>query len=121
MTVLFHDSELGRIAAPTAVGRSISRPGAATKKAHGEIGVFQPGIAMMAVKLRLPVVPVRLEGLDRVLHQTQRFPRRGTARVSFGRPLDLDGSDYAALARRVELAVRQLGAEPGEIAVPVSH
>lgn len=40
MTVLFHDSELGRIAAPTAVGRSISRPGAATKKAHGEIGVF---------------------------------------------------------------------------------
>lgn len=40
MTVLFRDPELGRIFAPAAVGRMISRPGAAVKKAHGEIGVF---------------------------------------------------------------------------------
>jgi long-chain acyl-CoA synthetase len=79
---------------------------------HGEIGVFQPGVGMMASKLRMPVVPIRLEGLDRVLHHTWRWPRCGTVRVSFGRPLELEGDDYAALASRVERAVRALSPEP---------
>jgi long-chain acyl-CoA synthetase len=79
---------------------------------HGEIRAFQPGVGMMASKLRMPVVPIRLEGLDRVLHHTWRWPRLGTVRVSFGPPLELDGDDYAALASRVEHAVRALLPEP---------
>jgi long-chain acyl-CoA synthetase len=74
----------------------------------GEIHAFQPGVAMMAVKLELPVVPIRLEGLERVLHHTWRWPRRGDVRVSFGMPLTLAGRDYEALAGRVEQAVRAL-------------
>jgi long-chain acyl-CoA synthetase len=79
---------------------------------HGEISTFQPGVGMMASKLRMPVVPIGLEGLDRVLHHTWRWPRRGTVRVSFGPPLELEGDDYPALARRVERAVRALLPEP---------
>ena len=75
---------------------------------RGEIGPFQPGIGMIAARLQLPVVPVRLEGLDRILHQKWKFPVRGTARVAFGRPMWLTGSDYADLARQVESAVRAL-------------
>ena len=33
------------------------------------------------------MIPVRLEGLDRILHHTWKFPVRGTARVAFGAPL----------------------------------
>ena len=51
------------------------------------------------------VVPIRLEGIDRVLHQTWRWPRRGNVRVTFGAPLVLEGNDYAALTRRVQDAV----------------
>ena len=73
---------------------------------RGEIKAFQPGVGMIASKLRVPVVPVRLEGVDRVLHQTWRWPRRGNVRVVFGRPMVLDGDDdYVALAHRVEEAV----------------
>ena len=32
---------------------------------------------MVAARLGVPVVPVRLEGLDRVLHHTWKFPARG--------------------------------------------
>ena len=74
----------------------------------GEIAPFQPGVAMAAARLQVPVVPVRLEGLDRILHQKWKFPKRGTARVVFGAPLHLTGTDYAALARQVEEAVRRL-------------
>jgi len=74
----------------------------------GSIGRFQPGVGMAAARLQVPVVPVRLEGLDRILHQKWKFPRRGTARVAFGRPMRLEGTDYAALASQVEEAVRRL-------------
>jgi long-chain acyl-CoA synthetase len=76
---------------------------------RGEINRFQPGVGMIAARLGVPVVPVRLEGLDRVLHQRWKFPVRGSASVAFGSPISLRGNDYAALAGLVEEAVRRLG------------
>jgi long-chain acyl-CoA synthetase len=74
----------------------------------GEINRFLPGAAMIAARLDIPVVPVRLDGLDRILHQRWKFPKRGHARIAFGRPMLLKGNDYVALARQIETAVRQL-------------
>ena len=74
----------------------------------GEIDRFRPGIGMIAARLGVPIVPVRLEGLDRVLHHTWRMARPGRARVAFGAPLVLTGDDYEALAKQVEDAVRAL-------------
>jgi long-chain acyl-CoA synthetase len=78
---------------------------------RGEIRAFQPGLGS---RLRLPVVPIRLEGVDRVLHQTWRWPRRGDVRVTFGAPLTLEGADYAGLARRVREALVALRPFPDE-------
>jgi long-chain acyl-CoA synthetase len=74
----------------------------------GEIAPFQPGVGMLASRLNVPVVPVRLEGLDKVLHRTWRFPASGRVRVIFGKPIHLTGDDYADLAKRVEEAVKEL-------------
>jgi len=74
----------------------------------GEILPFQPGVGMLAARLRVPVVPVRLEGFQRVLHKSANFPTPGRARVKFGPPLRLEGDDYAALAKQIEEAVRKL-------------
>jgi long-chain acyl-CoA synthetase len=71
----------------------------------GEINRFQAGIGMIASRLDVPVVPVRLEGLDHILHQTWKFPRRGPARVTFLAPMSLKGNDYALNARQVEEAI----------------
>ena len=75
---------------------------------RGEINEFRPGIGMIGARLDVPVVPVRLEGLERVLHQTARMATPGPVRVVFGAPLRLEGDDYAALAKQVEEAVRGL-------------
>ena len=74
----------------------------------GDIKPFRGGIGMMASRLDVPVVPVRLDGVDRVLHPTWKFPQRGEVRVAFGAPMRLRGDDYAALAHQVEQAVRAL-------------
>jgi long-chain acyl-CoA synthetase len=75
---------------------------------HGEIAPFQAGIGMIASKLQIPVVPVRIEGLDRVLHSTWKMARMGRVRVAFGAPIHVTGGDYLAIARQVEEAVRAL-------------
>ena len=75
---------------------------------RGEIHPFQPGIGMMASKLNVPVIPVRLEGLEKILHQSARMATFGRATVKFGKPLHLTGDDYAALAKQAEAAVREL-------------
>jgi long-chain acyl-CoA synthetase len=74
----------------------------------GEINEFRAGIGMIGAKLGVPVVPVRLVGADRLLHQNARFPTPGRVTVRFGPPLYLQGDDYAALAKQVEAAVRAL-------------
>jgi long-chain acyl-CoA synthetase len=74
----------------------------------GEINPFRPGIGMIAARLGVPVVPVRLVGVDKVLHQTWKMARPGRVTVKFGAPLVLRGDDYPALTRQVEDAVRAL-------------
>jgi long-chain acyl-CoA synthetase len=74
----------------------------------GAIARFRPGIGMIASRLDVPVVPVRITGLDRVLHKTWRMARPGRARVAFGAPMRLVGDHYEALAEQVEDAVRSL-------------
>lgn len=78
----------------------------------GEIGRFYPGVGMIASHLRIPVVPVRLRGCDRVLPRNAKWPHPGRVELAFGPPLELKGAlhgdSYAALARQVEEAVRKL-------------
>ena len=74
----------------------------------GEISPFRPGIGMMASRLNVPVVPVRLVGVDRVLHHSWHMARPGPVLVNFGVPLRFEGDDYEGMARQVEAAVRGL-------------
>jgi long-chain acyl-CoA synthetase len=74
----------------------------------GDMKPFRGGIGMIASRLNIPVIPVKLEGVDRVLHPRSKMATPGRIRVAFGAPLHLKGDDYAALARHVEVAVRQL-------------
>ena len=74
----------------------------------GEIDEFRPGIGMIAARLKVPIVPVRIEGVDRILHRSWRMARPGRARVIFGAPLRPAGTDYRAIAKQVEEAVKAL-------------
>jgi long-chain acyl-CoA synthetase len=79
--------------------------------ARGESGLlapFRPGVAMIGSRLSLPVVPVRLNGVDRVLHRSWRMARRGPVTVRFGAPIVFQGDDYPALTRQLEEAIRRV-------------
>jgi long-chain acyl-CoA synthetase len=69
---------------------------------------FQAGVGMIAARLRIPVVPIRLRGSNRVLPHGARMARPGRVTVTIGQPLHLEGDDYAALARQLEERIRAL-------------
>jgi long-chain acyl-CoA synthetase len=75
---------------------------------NGEISPFQAGVGMIASKLEIPVVPIRLEGMNRVLHPSWKMARMARVRITFGAPLRLTGSNYPALAKQVEDAIRRI-------------
>ena len=74
----------------------------------GQMKEFRGGIGMIASRLDLPVVPIKLEDVDTLMPVGSSFVRPGRIRVAFGAPLHLRGDDHAALAARVEEAVRNL-------------
>ena len=69
---------------------------------------------MIGSRLGLPVIPVRLDGVDRVLHTKWKMAKPGRVSVTFGRPMRLSGDNYAELARQVEQAVRDLPTAPSK-------
>ena len=74
----------------------------------GQIGTFQPGVGLVGSRLRVPVVPIRLRGVDHVLHRYSRMIHPGPVEVAFGSPMELKGDNYIELAREVETALRAL-------------
>ena len=69
-----------------------------------ELLPFQTGVALMALKTRLPVHPVYLDGTQRGDPMGRAFLRRQQAQVTFGPPVrlheefstkDLDGATFA--------------------------
>ena len=84
----------------------------------GEILPFEQGIGLIALALRVPIVPVRLDGLWDVLPGGSYIPRPGRVAVKFGRPLVFDEtSSYQEIAQRVEEAVRALSQPEVQIRV----
>lgn len=70
---------------------------------------FQPGIGLMAVRLRVPVVPIFLDGLYEVYSAHDSWPKLGPVTVSIGAPLQFPShTDYTDAARQIENAVRKL-------------
>jgi long-chain acyl-CoA synthetase len=78
-----------------------------------EIASFRGGVGMIAARLDVPIVPVRVSGVNRVLHPRSRMARPARVRVAFGAPMRLRGNDYGALAQQVEERVRRLLGEEG--------
>jgi 1-acyl-sn-glycerol-3-phosphate acyltransferase len=56
------------------------------------MGPFRPGSGILARELRLPVVPVYLEGSDQIIREGEPWYRfhHGRARVVFGTPFEVD-------------------------------
>jgi long-chain acyl-CoA synthetase len=75
----------------------------------GAIHTFRPGIGMMAVRLRVPVVPIRICGLFEIYSIHDSWPRRGRVHISIGRPLEFSSdTSYEDAAHQLEETLKRM-------------
>jgi long-chain acyl-CoA synthetase len=75
----------------------------------GRMGEFRGGIGLLATRLGLPVVPMRIDGLFEVKQAGRKFARPGKIQVKIGDPVRFDPTDDpAAVAQDLQQRVEQL-------------
>ena len=73
------------------------------------MGPFKPGAGLLAAKLGVPVVPVRVQGTNELMPNGRVIPRRGRVEVRFGEAIRFPPEvSYAQAARCIEKAVNYL-------------
>jgi long-chain acyl-CoA synthetase len=79
----------------------------------GKVAPFRAGIGLLAARLKVPVVPMRLEGLYERRIADKSWAPPGTVHVTIGAPVRFDGNKAAEeIARELELQVAALGDVP---------
>ena len=78
----------------------------------GKLQPFRAGIGLLAGNLKLPVVPVRIDGAYEIREARSKFNRPGRIRVHIGKPVEFPaGSDPQEIAKVLEQCVAELGQE----------
>jgi long-chain acyl-CoA synthetase len=63
-----------------------------TRSPDGQLQPFKTGIGLLARELRIPVVPIAIEGLHEILPKGRSIPRRGPVRITIGEPIRVEAS-----------------------------
>ena len=83
--------------------------GVVNNSKDGRIAAFQPGIGLLAENLRLPMIPMRLDGVWRMKQEHRRLAKSGEITVHIGKPVTFaEGTPAEEIAQRLEEIVRGL-------------
>ena len=75
----------------------------------GEMNEFRKGIGLLATRLNLPVIPMRIDGLFPLKQQKKHFSRPGTVQIRIGEPVRFEPTaDAEEIARKLQRLVMEL-------------
>ncbi len=80
-----------------------------TRTPTGELQTLKPGFAALAKRVKVPLVPVGIDGAFQAWPRSAPYPHTGTVRIHIGTPLLPDeavGLDDRALVEEVERRIR---------------
>jgi long-chain acyl-CoA synthetase len=75
---------------------------------NGQLLPLQPGLGIMVQELGIPVVPVWINGLEKVLPRGARWPKQGKVTVTFGGALYFHGEEPQEIVVRARQALLDL-------------
>jgi long-chain acyl-CoA synthetase len=87
-----------------------------TRSPDGRPLAFKTGIGLLARELGIPVVPVAIDGLHRILPKGRTLPRPGPVRITVGEPVRIDPSlSNAEATALLETQLRALLRSPSPV------
>jgi long-chain acyl-CoA synthetase len=88
----------------------------------GKLQPFRAGIGLLASNLKLPVVPLRIDGAYEIREARSKFNRPGRVRVHIGKPVEFSaGADPQEIARVLEKCVAELGQDQEKKEIAKAH
>ncbi|MDW8240624.1 MAG: AMP-binding protein [Acidobacteriota bacterium] len=78
------------------------------RHASNQMAPFMDGLGLMVMDMRVSVIPIKLDGLDRTLPRGSAFPRFASATLTFGQPIPPQAGTHAEIAARLREAVKSL-------------
>jgi 1-acyl-sn-glycerol-3-phosphate acyltransferase len=85
-----------------------------TRSRDGQLGSLKPGIAALAARVGVPVVPAAVAGLFDVWPRTRLLPVPNPVRIHYGRPIlphELKGLDHDSITALIGARMRECHAE----------
>jgi 1-acyl-sn-glycerol-3-phosphate acyltransferase len=85
-----------------------------TRSTNGEIKPFKKGISILALSLKLPIVPVYIQGTGKLWPKGSFFFKPGIVKVSIGEPVmpgELNSEDNTEIVRNKIIALKSNGKE----------
>ena len=79
-----------------------------TRSVDGTLGTAQAGVGFIAYRTKAPVVPVFLDGTEKVLPRGAQMMKPAKVKLSFGRPLDLDHFRKARSSREIRAKIGEV-------------
>ncbi|HET9803404.1 MAG TPA: lysophospholipid acyltransferase family protein, partial [Candidatus Acidoferrum sp.] len=75
----------------------------------GAMAPFQPGVGLLAQSVRLPIVPMRLDGVWGMKRERRRLAHMGEVTVRIGKPVSVpDEMAAEEIARHLQRTVAEL-------------
>jgi long-chain acyl-CoA synthetase len=80
-----------------------------TRSLTGKISEFKKGAGFIAVNMKVPVIPIKIDGLYKVLPKGRFFPKRSRVKVIIGKTLDFSKvKDYQEATLEIKEAITSL-------------
>ncbi|MBI1920054.1 MAG: AMP-binding protein [Geobacter sp.] len=89
-------------------GRNILIFPEGARSPDGRLLPFEQGLGLVVHELRLPVIPVKIKGLEHVLPRGANFPKRGDVGVTFGKPMEFGLEEPEAVVEAIRKAIEGL-------------
>jgi long-chain acyl-CoA synthetase len=81
----------------------------------GKLGAFRTGVGLLANNLRIPILPMRIDGLFEIKQSGKKFARPGEIIVRIGKPLQFAAeTSPEEIAQALQKAVANLLASAGD-------
>jgi long-chain acyl-CoA synthetase len=88
----------------------------------GKLQPFRGGVGLLASNLKIPVVPMRIDGAYEIRESGSKFNRPGLIQVHIGKPVEFPAaSDPEEIARELEQRVAELGQSPEKKEIAKVH
>jgi len=78
------------------------------ERTRGKMIPFKQGIGLLAVEMKVPIVPIKLEGVGKMLPINANIPRFSKVHITIGKPITIKEDSYIAATKHVEKVMRAL-------------